>query len=239
VTGGIRFFSAGPLSVIAIILLIGLVIVLIPLLVLGIIGAAFTRLGLSWVAALALVLLMLSGSFVNIPLYLIRRDMVRATPIDGNGNALRSSPWPATPVWDTRISINLGGGVIPVCIAVYMAYQAVVLAGTALLIPSGVCAGFVAVMTFVATREVAGLGIRVPIFLPALTALLAGYFLSGGAGLTAAVTALCGGVIGTLAGGNLAHLYRVRDLEVTDVSIGGYGTFGAVFLCCILPALVA
>ena len=39
--------------------------------------------------------------------------------------------------------------------------------------------------------------------------------------------------------GNLAHLYRVRDLEVPEVSIGGFGTFGAVFLCCVLPALIA
>ena len=88
--GGIRFFSAGPLSVLAIVLLIGLVLLLIPLLVLGVVGAAFTRLGLSWVAALALVLLMLAGSFVNIPLYCIRRDMIRATPLDSAGNELRA-----------------------------------------------------------------------------------------------------------------------------------------------------
>lgn len=79
---GIRFSSAGPLSVLAIILFIGLVLLLIPLLVLGIIGAAFTRLGLSWIAALALVLLMLAGSFVNIPLSHIRRDMIRAAALD-------------------------------------------------------------------------------------------------------------------------------------------------------------
>ena len=86
--GNIRFFSAGPLSVLAIVLLIVLVLLLIPLLILGIIGAAFTRLGLSWIAALALVLLMLAGSFVNIPIYRIRRDMVRATPLDPDGNLL-------------------------------------------------------------------------------------------------------------------------------------------------------
>ena len=73
------------MSVLAIILLIGLVILLIPLLILGVIGAAFTRLGLSWIAALALVLLMLAGSFVNIPLYRIRRDMIRAVPLDSLG----------------------------------------------------------------------------------------------------------------------------------------------------------
>jgi uncharacterized membrane protein len=237
-TGGIRFFSAGPLSVIAIILLIGLVIILIPLLVLGIIGAAFTRLGLSWVAALGLVLLMLSGSFVNIPLYLIRRDMVRANPPGASGNEL-SVPWSIPPVWDTRISVNLGGGVIPMSIAAYLVWQAVIVSGIALLVPLGICTGLVAAFSFVSARELTGVGIRVPVFLPALTALLAGFFLSGGTGLTAAVTALTGGIFGTLAGGNLAHLFHVRDLDVADVSIGGYGTYGAVFLCCILPALIA
>jgi uncharacterized membrane protein len=236
--GGIRFFSAGPLSVLAILLLIGVVIILIPLLIIGVIGAAFTRLGLSWIAALALVLLMLAGSFVNIPLYRIRRDMIRATPMDSAGNEL-AFPFATPPVWDTVISVNFGGGIIPACIAAYMMYQAVVVSGTTLLIPIALCAALVTVVSFASSREIAGVGIRVPFIIPALTALLAGILLSGGTGLTAAVTALAGGILGTLSGGNLAHLYRVRDLEVPDMSIGGFGTFGAVFLCCILPALVA
>jgi len=236
--GDLRFFSAGPLSVLAIILIIGFVILLIPLLILGVIGAAFTRLGLSWVAALALVLLILAGSFVNIPLYRIRRDMIRAVPLDSDGNE-PALPFAVPPVWDTVISINLGGGILPVCIAAYMVYQAVVIAGTALLVPVALCAFLVMVISFVSTRDAAGIGIRVPFIIPAMTALLAGVLLSGSTGLPAAVTALVGGTLGTLSGGNLAHLYRVRDLEVPEVSIGGFGTFGAVFLCCILPALIA
>lgn len=236
--GDIRFFSAGPLSVFAIVLLIALVILLIPLLILGVIGAAFTRLGLSWVAALALVLLMLAGSFVNIPLSLIRRDMIRATPLDSAGNEL-VDPFAAPPVWDTVISVNLGGGILPVCIAAYMMYRAVMVTGTTLLFPVALCAALVMAISFVSTHEIAGVGIRVPFIIPATTALLAGVLLSGGTGLTAAVTALAGGTLGTIAGGNLAHLYRVRDLEVPEVSIGGFGTFGAVFICCVLPALIA
>ncbi len=235
---GVRYFSAGPLSVLAIVLLIGLVLLLIPLLVLGVIGAAFTRLGLSWVAALALVLLMLAGSFVNIPLSLIRRDMVRATPLDSAGNEL-AVPFAAPPVWETVISINLGGGIIPVCIAAYMVYRAVMVTGTTFFMPIALCAALVMGISFFSTHEITGVGIRVPFIIPALTALLVGLLLSGGTGLNAAVTALAGGTLGTLAGGNLAHLYRVRDLEVPEVSIGGFGTFGAIFLCCVLPALIA
>ena len=236
--GGIRYFSAGPLSVLAIMLFIGLIILMIPLFVIGVIGAAFTRLGLSWIAALALVLLMLAGSFVNIPLYRIRRDMIRAAPLDSAGNEMTYS-FAVPPVWDTVISVNLGGGILPVCIAAYMIYQTVMVTGTTLLIPVALCAALVIVISFLFTHEITGMGIRVPFFIPAFTALLAGLLLSGGTGLIAAVTALAGGTLGTIAGGNIAHLLRVRDLEVSEVSIGGFGTFGAVFLCCILPALIA
>ncbi len=234
----VRFFSAGPLSAFAIILLIALIIILIPLLVLGIVGTAFTRLGLSWVTALALVLLMLAGSFVNIPLYSVRRDMIRATPLDSAGNE-PGIPFAVPPVWETLVSVNLGGGILPVCIAACLVYQGAEVSGTILLVPIALCAAIVTGISFFSTQEISGAGIRVPLVLPALTALLAGIFLTGGTGLSAAVTALAGGTLGTIAGGNLAHLFNVRDLEVPQVSIGGSGTFGAVFLCCVLPALVA
>ena len=86
---------------------------------------------------------------------------------------------------------------------------------------------------------VPGAGIHVPLLIPGLTALLVGIIFSGGAGLTAAVTAFVSGTIGTLSGGNIANLFRVSDLEIPEVSIGGAGTFGAIFICCILPALLA
>jgi uncharacterized membrane protein len=236
--GNIRFFSAGPLSVLAIVLLVILVLLLMPLFILGIIGAAFTRLGLSWVAALALVLLMLAGSFVNIPFYRIRRDMVRAAPLGPDGN-LFAARFAVPPVWETVISVNLGGGIIPTGIAAFLVYQAVMVTGTTVLLVVSLCAALVLVITFISTHEIAGIGIRVPFIIPALTALLTGVLLAGGTGLTSAVTALAGGTLGTIAGGNLAHLCHVRDLEVPEISIGGSGTFGAVFLCCVLPALIA
>ena len=235
---GVRFYSAGPLSVFVIILLIALVIIFIPLLILGIIGAAFTRLGFSWIAALAVVLLMLFGSFVNIPVYRIRRDTIRvshneATVFD------ECVPCASGQVWDTTISLNLGGAVIPLCVSLYMVYRAILITGTSLFFT--VCAGItiVAIITFVSTRLVTCAGIQVPLLIPGLTALLAGLLLAGGIGLTAAVTAFVSGVTGVLLGGNIANLYRIKDLEVPGISIGGAGTFGSVFICCMLPALIA
>jgi uncharacterized membrane protein len=235
---GVRFYSAGPLSVFVIILLIALVIILIPLLILGIIGAAFTRLGFSWIAALAVVLLMLFGSFVTIPVYRIRRDIIRV-PQDESSVFDVCVPCASGQVWDTTISLNLGGAVIPLCVSLYMVYQAILITGTSLFFT--VCAGItiVAIITFVSTRLLAFTGIQVPLLIPGLTALLAGLLLAGGIGLTAAVTAFVSGVIGVLLGGNIAKLYRIKDLETREVSIGGAGTFGSVFICCMLPALIA
>jgi len=235
---GVRFYSAGPLSVFVIILLIALVIIFIPLLILGIIGAAFTRLGFSWIAALAVVLLMLFGSFVNIPVYRIRRDTIRvshneATVFD------ECVPCASGQVWDTTISLNLGGAVIPLCVSLYMVYQAILITGTSLFFTVGAGITIVAIITFVSTRLVTCAGIQVPLLIPGLTALLAGLLLAGGIGLTAAVTAFVSGVTGVLLGGNIANLYRIKDLEVPGISIGGAGTFGSVFICCMLPALIA
>jgi len=235
---GVRFSSAGPLSLLAIVLLIALLILIIPLFILGVIGAAFTRLGFSWISALAIVLLMLLGSFVNIPVYKIRRDMIRIAPPDSSvyGENRQSSP---SPVWDTTIFVNLGGAVIPVAVSVYMVYQAILINGRSLIF--SVCAGIilVAAITYVSTRSVPGSGIQVSLLIPGLTALLAGLLLSGGTGLAAAVTAFASGFFGTLLGGNIARLFRIKDLDVPSLSIGGAGTFGAVFICCILPALIA
>ena len=237
-SNGVRLYSAGPLSIIAIILLIGLVIIVIPLLFLGLVGAAFTRLGFSWIAALAVVLLMLCGSFINFPLYTIRRDMIRA----GSGDLSFESaaaPWAPQPVWDTVISLNLGGAVIPVLVSVYLLYRAVGLLGTAILGPIGIGIVIVTGIAYFATRSVPGYGIKAPLFIPGLAALLCGLMLTGGTGLLAGVTAFVAGTAGTLLGAGIAWLPRAKELEVPQVSLGGSGMFGAIFLACILSALIA
>lgn len=237
-TNGIRFQSVGALSVLAILILIVVIIVLIPLAFLGLIGAAFTRLGFSWLSALAVVLLILLGSTVNIPVYTIKRDMVRMNP----GEISMSDPyaaWPREDVWDTVISINLGGAVIPLCIALYVLYAAYPLVTTSLLVPLAIGTLGVSLITYTSTRALPGVGIQVPLLIPALTALLIGLVFGGSIGLAASVTAMVSGIFGVLVGGNLAQLGKIRDLGIPAMSIGGSGTFGSVLFCCILPALIA
>jgi uncharacterized membrane protein len=237
-TNGIRFQSIGALSVFAIIILIVLAILLIPLVLLGLVGAAFTRLGFSWISALAVVLLILLGSAVNIPVYTIKRDMVRVAP-DTITMSDPFIPWSAGQVWETVISLNLGGAIIPVFVAVYLMYTAFPVTGYSLVLP--VCAGVfaVALITYSSTRVIPAIGLQVPLLIPALTALLVALLLSGGVAIIAVVSAVVSGTFGVLAGGNLAQIPKIKDLDIPAWSIGGSGTFGSMLICCILPALIA
>jgi uncharacterized membrane protein len=238
VTNGIRFQSVGALPILAIILLILLIIVMVPLLFLGMIGAAFTRLGLSWISALAVVLLIILGSTVNIPVYTVKREMIR---MDHGGVSLDDpfNAWPRGDAWDTVISVNLGGAVIPVCLALYVLFISfpLIAAPLPLLLVPGIIA--VSLVTCASTRALPGIGLQVPLLIPALSALLIGLVVTGSPGLTASVVAMASGIFGVLVGGNLAQYKKIRDLGVPAVSIGGSGTFGAMLFCCILPALVA
>jgi uncharacterized membrane protein len=164
--------------------------------------------------------------------------MIRITPPDSSafGDYGQSN---LSPVWDTTIAINLGGAVIPIAVSLYMLYQAILITGTSQIFSVCVAIILVASITYMSTRYLPGSGIQVSLIIPALTALLAGLMLSGGTGLAAAVTAFVSGIAGTLLGGNIAQIFRIKDLDVPTVSIGGAGTFGAVFICCILPALIA
>jgi uncharacterized membrane protein len=237
----IRVYSAGPLTLIALLVIIGLIVIVVPLLFLGLAGKAITGLvGLSWLTATALVILILLCSFVDIPVWKIRRETIRM-PHTGTGQF----PEVFTPggnggLWETTIVVNLGGAILPLALSAYLLDRAApVMSGEMMYLR--VLAGIllVAAMAYVNTRAVVGVGIRSSLFIPGLTALLCGILLAGGLGLSAGVIAFVSATVGTLLGANIAHLPHVGDLEVPRVSIGGAGTFGAIFIGCLLSALIA
>ena len=235
---GIRVYSAGPLSVIAIII-IGFLLLIVPLLFLGLAGAAFTRLGFPWIASIAFVLLMILGSFISIPIGKIRRDTIRLAPSEGVSFDNLAVPSADSGIWETVVSLNLGGAVIPLALSCYLLYRAYLIVGPALPVFAGTGILVVAVVSYFTTRPLKGYGLKSPFFMPGLTALLAGLLISGGAGLSAGVIAFISGTAGTLLGANVAHIRDFRDLEVPEVSIGGTGTFAAIFISCILATLIA
>ncbi|MFY9750908.1 MAG: DUF1614 domain-containing protein [Methanoregula sp.] len=237
----IRLYSAGPLTLIALLVVIGLVVIIVPLLFLGLAGKAITSLvGLSWLTATALVILILLCSFVDIPMWKVRRETIRV-PHSGMGQFPDEvTTGEGGGLWETTIAVNLGGAILPLVLSVYLLDRAsLVMSGDMVYLK--VLAGIllVAAIAYVTTRPMVGVGIRAPLFIPGLTALLCGVLLAGGPGLSAGVIAFVSATVGTLLGANIAHLYRVGDLEVPRFSIGGAGTFGAIFIGCLLSALIA
>jgi uncharacterized membrane protein len=238
----IRVYSAGPLTIIALLVIIGLIVIVVPLLFLGLVGKAFTTLvGLSWITATALVILILLCSLVNIPVWKIRKETIRMPHSPDGQFPDAFSPNETGGLWETSIAVNLGGAIIPVAMACWLLYRAlVVTSGNTLYLQVIAATLIVAAMAYVTTRPMVGIGLRVPLFIPGLTALLCGILLAGGFGLlSAGVIAFVSATVGILLGANIAHLPHVGDLEVPQVSIGGAGTFGAIFIGCILSALIA
>jgi uncharacterized membrane protein len=83
---------------------------------------------------------------------------------------------------------------------------------------------------------VAGIGIAVPVFLPALATAAVALLLSRE---NAAPLAYIAGSMGTLIGADLTNLDKVAGLGAPVASIGGAGTFDGIFLTGILAVLRA
>jgi len=237
--GIFRISPTGPLPVFTIILLVGLIILIIPLLVLGIIGAAFSRLGFSWIEATAVILLMILGSFVNIPVWTFQNTVGKTeTVTPAVFDAFTGEPIPDDRL-TTGLFLNLGGAVIPFAVSVYLLYELGLLAGEPLLLQVCVVMIIVATITGFSTKVVPAYGIRTPLLIPAVSAMVTGLLITGGPGLSAAVIAFAGGTMGTILGATLFALPAIKKTAISSISIGGAGMFGAVFLCGLLAALIA
>jgi len=230
-----------PFTILALIIFAGLVLLLLPFIFLGIVGTAFLNLGFTWREVFILLLAILAGSFVNIPI----------TTFEGRGLVYREEYVPFVRVLyriplvveRTTLAINVGGGLIPLLISLYLLAASVAMTrsflvgGLALL---GVL--LVSVVVHLTSRAVPGLGIVTPFFIAPLSALCCGLALSvpAGAGTMAApVIAYTSGTLGTLIGADLLNLGRIRDLGAPMVSIGGAGTFDGIFLAGVIAAFLA
>lgn len=235
----LKLYSAGAYSFLAIALFIILVLLLIPLLFLGIAGAAFSRLGFSWIEAVAVILLMLAGSLVNIPIHAFRASCLPS----GSTGAVVFDAFTGEPVSEARstvtVSLNLGGAVIPAGVCFYLLYVAGRTDAGAIALPLAGCFSVVALLTFFSATVHPVWGLRAPFFLPAFAALACALLFTGSTGVAAGVTAFAGGTPGVLCGVTARGFSEGIRLGIRQISIGGTGMFGSVFLCAVLSALVA
>jgi uncharacterized membrane protein len=210
-------------------ILVGLFLVLLVLIQLGALRYAYMRLGMSSGAALLLLFASLVGSYFNIPVAQLPGQRVLSGEVVDYYGMRYVVPvvedWPGT-----LVAVNVGGAVIPVLVSLYLLIR------HALWIRGLVAVAVVALVIHWFANPVRGVGIAVPVFLPALiTAVLAIVL----ARERAAPLAYVAGSLGTLIGADLTNLDKVSDLGAPVASIGGAGTFDGIFVTAILAVLLA
>jgi uncharacterized membrane protein len=126
------------------------------------------------------------------------------------------------------IAVNVGGGLIPVGLALY---QFTVGNALAILLVTAI----VTLVSYYAARVVPGIGIQMNPLLAPLAAALSAMLI---AAPHAAPVAFAGGVLGTLIGADLLHLKDIQGKSAGVLSIGGAGVFDGIALCGLFALLL-
>jgi uncharacterized membrane protein len=211
-------------------ILVGLFLVLwILLLVFRALRHAYLSLGVSPATAMLLLFGSLVGSYFNIPIAELPNERVVSNRvIEFFGMQYHV---PVVENWaGTVIAVNVGGAVIPALMSLYL------LINRGLWVNGAIATAIVALVLHWLANPVPGIGIAVPVFLPALVTAIVAFMLSRE---NAAPLAYIAGSVGTLIGADLTNLDKVRGLGAPVASIGGAGTFDGIFLTGILAVLLA
>ena len=209
--------------------LVGLFGLVVGIVSIRILSYASASMGVGPRSMLALLLLSLLGSYVNIPIaYLPERDITTATEVSYFGiryviPVIRE--WPGA-----VLAINLGGAVIPVLLSLHLMVK------NRLYGKSLVGIALVAAVCHALAKPVPGLGIALPVFVPPLVTALVALLLSRH---YPAPIAYISGSLGTLIGADLLNLDKLQGLGTPILSIGGAGTFDGIFLNGLLAVLYA
>ncbi len=218
-----------PLSLPFFSALAGLLLVLVVLLQLGLLRYAYMRLGVSSGTALLLLGASLIGSYFNIGVArLPAREVLSGAEVVFYGVHYMVPVALEQP--GTVIAVNVGGALIPGLVSLYLLFRHH-LWGRGILAVAAI-----AVVCHLLARPTPGLGIALPVFVPALTTAIVAIVLARD---RAAPLAYIGGSLGTLIGADLLNLGRIQGLGAPVASIGGAGTFDGIFLVGILAVLMA
>lgn len=218
-----------PLALPSFSLLVVAFLILASLLYVEVLGYAYTRIGLSPGAAVLVLIGSLVGSYFNIPVADVGGHRVVSGALVSYYGMQYVVPvvvhWPGT-----IIAVNVGGALIPGAISLYLFFK------HRLWIRGPLAVAAVGLLTHALAHPVRGIGIAVPVFVPALATAVVAVMVSP---RQPAPLAYIGGSVGTLAGADLLNLGRIGELGAPVASIGGAGTFDGVFLTGILAVLLA
>jgi len=205
-------------------------LIMLPFLLVGLIGEAFLRLGISPSLIFWLLILTLLGSLVNIPIYKMEsRALMGEQVISYFGMRFRV-PRPGKTHY-TILAVNVGGALIPLALSLYLISK----------IEFGIALPILLVVVSLVVnrlaRPVPGMGIGVPGLVPPLVAALGAYLLCPPE--LRAPCAYIASTMGILIGADLMNLKQIGQLGAPVASIGGAGTFDAIFLSGIIAVLLS
>lgn len=211
------------------VLLFSVIFSTLVLIEIGLLNYAAERLGVDRRKIAILLMLCFLGSYLNIPL-----TEMPSTPVETTHLVSYFGRNYLVPVVEQRpstiLALNVGGALIPTCLAVYLIAKNRLFAEASL----GVLA--VAVIVHYLATPVPGVGISVPMLLPPIASAIVALLLSW---KHSAALAYISGTLGTLIGADLLNLGVLPALGGPMASIGGAGTFDGVFLTGILAMLLA
>ncbi|NWF61116.1 MAG: DUF1614 domain-containing protein [Fischerella sp.] len=218
-----------PVSLLLFLLLLLLVPFLWFILAVDVVKIAVAKLGFSPSIAFILLTLVILGSTINIPLY---RTQSTVAVADNFVDLWLKEFWgiPLRKVQrSTVVALNVGGGLIPVLLALYQFTQ-----GNALAIL--LVTAIVTAVSYYASRVVPGIGIQMNPLLAPLTAAVSAMLIVP---VHAAPVAFAGGILGTLIGADLLHLKDIIAKSSGVLSIGGAGVFDGIALCGLFALLLS
>lgn len=218
-----------PLAWPFIVVLFTVLTVAVALIELQVLKYAYRRLGIHPRYVLAILLLSLFGSAINIPVLELPPEEIASNQVVEFYGVSYVVPvveeWPRT-----VIAINVGGALIPVLLSIFLVIK------YGLYVRGIIAVTGVTLIVHLVAHPVKGVGIAVPTLVPPLTAAVIAMAL---AGRKAPPLAYIAGTMGTLIGADLLNLGRVQGLGAPVASIGGAGTFDGVFLTGILAVLLS
>lgn len=189
---------------------------------------AVAKLGFSPNMALLLLLAVLVGGAINIPLY----ERVSSVSIVTDFTDLWLRRFWGIPLrkieQKTVVALNVGGGLVPVLLALY---QFARVSPLAILVVTGL----VTLVSYFSAHVVPGIGIQMNPLVAPLVAALSAVLL---AGPDSPPVAFAGGILGVVIGADLLHLPKIERMTPGVLSIGGAGVFDGIALCGLFALLL-
>ena len=209
-------------------ILIILFVVLAVLIEFRVLRYAYMQLGVSSRTAMFLLLSSLIGSYFNIPLFEIPGQNVSAAQVVQFFGMHYQVP-AASGHAGTIVAVNVGGAVIPSCMSFYLLWH------YNLWLKGTIATAVVAMVCYLLATPVQGVGIALPVFVPAIATAIVALVLDRN---HVAPLAYIAGALGTLIGADLFNLDQVAGLGAPIAAIGGAGTFDGIFVTSIVAVLL-